>query len=562
MKVNGKPTRQRKIDPSLASAFTQQGIHPVLARVYAGRGIQPGVVAPDISMLPDKSSLQNCMEAGAMLAESITSGQRIIIVGDYDADGATSTACMLRGIRGFGGDVDFVVPDRRKHGYGLGTEIARMAKEKGGELVCTVDNGVSAHAGVAEAKRLGMTVVLSDHHLQGDTLPKADCLVNPNLNDSTFASRALAGVGVAFYVLGALREEMRKRNSQNDFALGSLLDLVAVGTVGDLVPMDTCNRALVRMGMERIRARRASTGIQALLSVAGKNPATANSETAGFALAPRINAAGRLETADIGIRMLATDNMGEALRLAHDLDMINRERKTLQMDMTETALDIIDSMQTDGRNALVVFDGSFHEGVVGLVASRLKERFHRPSAAFAKAEDGTLKGSFRSIPGVHVRDVLDLVSKRAPGLVLKMGGHAMAAGASIDAGGFDKFSSLFDRAVCDLASDDAFSPELETDGVLAPTEMTYELAEAIARENWGQGFPAPLFEGRFRVLSQRPIGTGHLKLQLDVGAGKMDAVFFGREEPVGEVIEATYRLDLNEYNGERRLQIMIDGVGE
>lgn len=562
MRVNGKPTRQRKFDSALVSAFTQQGIHPVLARVYAGRGIQPSALAPDISMLPDKSTLQNCLEAGAMLADSITSGQRIIIVGDYDADGATSTASMLRGIKGFGGNVDFVVPDRIKHGYGIGTEIARMAKEKGGELIVTVDNGVSAHAGISEAKRLGMRVLVTDHHLQGEMLPKADCLVNPNLNGSTFASRSLAGVGVAFYVLGALRDEMRKRGSQRDFALGSLLDLVAVGTVGDLVAMDTCNRALVRMGMERIRARRASAGIQALLSVAGKNPATANSETAGFALAPRINAAGRLETADIGIRMLATDDMGEALRLAYDLDMINRERKALQAEMTETALAIIDNMQTDGRNALVVFDAGFHEGVVGLVASRLKERFHRPSAAFAKAADGHMKGSFRSIPGVHVRDALDLVSKRAPGLVLKMGGHAMAAGATIDANGLDKFSTLFDRAVSELATDGAFSPEVETDGVLAATEMTYELAEAIARENWGQAFPAPLFEGRFRVLSQKPIGTGHLKLQLDIGAGKIDAVFFGREEPVGEIIEATYRLDLNDYNGERRLQIMIDGVGE
>lgn len=562
MKINKKPVIQRTYDSGIADAIQSAGIHPVLARIYASRGLTASDISPGINTLPPKESLEGCMEAGAMIAEAIVGGRKIICVGDYDADGAGSTACMMRGIGSLGGDIDFIIPDRVKDGYGISPAISQRVKNRGGELIVTVDNGIAAHAGIAEAKRLGMDVIVTDHHLQAESLPNADCIVNPNVRGSKFASRALAGVGVAFYVLGALREQLRARQWHKDFHLASLLDIVAMSTVGDLVPLDQCNRTLVNMGLDRIRARKGTPGIQALLSVSGKNPMTVNSETAGFALAPRINAAGRLETADIGIRLLTTDNLAEAIKIAYTLDNINSERKQLQMDMTDAALSMIEDIDVDGRKSLVVFDKSFHEGIVGLVASKLKEAYHRPSGAFAVADDGNLKGSFRSIPGVHIRDAIVLVSQLEPGLVLKQGGHAMAAGAMIKAGGLKRFAKLFESAVEQLAGPDAFNPSLEADGEIGIHDMTMDLAEQIRSQNWGQAFAAPTFTGHFNVRGQRPVGTGHLKLNLEQGGSMVEAIFFGRDTPVDDEIEALFRLDVNEYNGAKRVQLIVEGVAD
>lgn len=557
-----KPTtiKSRQVDTTVANQFIQAGVDPVIARLYAARGLHPEDTALDASGLPPKETLEGCTDAAAMLADAVQSKKKIVIIGDYDADGATSTALMLRALRACGADVDFIVPDRILHGYSISPLLSRMAVDRGAQLIVTVDNGISAHAGIAEAKKLGLQTIITDHHLQADTLPAADCIVNPNMRSSRFASRNLAGVGVAFYVLGALRDELKRRGHAQVFNLSSMIDLVAVGTVGDLVQLDRVNRTLVKIGLDKIRNLRGLPGIQALLSITGRNPAATNAETAGFVLAPRINAAGRLATADIGICMLATDDIGEALLLASQLDDINHERRALQTDMTDTALAIMDGLDLAGRKSVVVYDESFHEGVVGLVASHLKEAFNIPSAAFAKAEDGSYKGSFRSIAGVHVRDALDLVSKRSSGILLTFGGHAMAAGARIAADGMDRFVSLFDTAVQELASADAFDPVIYTDGELASSEMHFGLAERILAENWGQGFPAPLFQGNFRVFNQRIVGTGHLKLSLHDGVAMHDAIFFKQAENIADQAQLLYRLDINEYRGASKLQLVVDRV--
>lgn len=550
----------REIDRDIASRFLAAGESPVMARLYSSRGVNPEESLLDPRLLPAKETLGGAIEAAQLLAEAIQSNQRIIILGDYDADGATSTALMLRALRQAGADVDFIVPNRFVHGYGISPLLARLAKDMGAEVIVTVDNGISAHAGIKEARDLSMKVVITDHHLQGETLPDADCIVNPNMRFRTFATRHLAGVGVAFYVLGMLREELKRRNHPNLFNLASMVDLVAVGTVGDLVRLDPVNRTLVKLGLDKIRRLNGIPGLKALLSITNRNQAATNAETAGFVLAPRINAAGRLQTADIGIRMLATDDFGEALLLAKQLDDINRERRAIQTEMTEIALDMVEGLDLSARKSAVVFEPSFHEGVVGLVASHLKERYSLPSAAFAEGEDGHYKGSFRSIQGVHVRDVLELVSKRADGLLINFGGHAMAAGGKVAKGRLDEFILEFDSAVVELAQPGAFDPVTYTDGVLASTEITYDVARRIGEENWGQGFPAPLFQGGFKVVDQRVVGNGHLKLKLDDGWGRHDAIFFGQGEPISEQVNLLYKLGINEYNGASSVQLVVEGI--
>lgn len=560
VKIGGdnEPTlRLRPMDQALHDSLLATGIHPVLARVFAARGIEAEDFALGMDGLPHKEDLDGCMQAGELLAEAVMKNQRVVIVGDYDADGATSTALLLRAIRACGGDVDFVVPNRMIHGYGLSPVIAKMAYDKGCKLLVTVDNGVSAVAGVEAAKNLGMKVLISDHHLQGDVLPNADCLVNPNLNDSKFPSRCLAGVGVAFYVAAAMKEALKAHGWQKTVNLSSLLDLVAIGTVGDLVPLDRTNRILVRLGVERIRAGKASTGINGILEAALLKPELVNSDRIGFVIAPRINAAGRMETADIGISLLASDDKEFAIYAAAELEAINRDRKQKQAEMTDSAMAIVDAMpQVD--YAAVVYDEDFHEGIVGLVASKVKDRLNRPSAAFAKAEDGSIKGSFRSIAGVHIRDVIDLVSKRNPGLVLKFGGHAMAAGATIKKDGVEEFRLAFVDAVKQLAPADAFLRTIDTDGELTATELTLDLADQIAQHNWGNGIPAPTFNGTFKVLSQRVLGEKHLKMTVEIGGRQLDAIQFNETKEVDGSIDVTYRLDINEYRGERKLQLLVE----
>lgn len=559
-KTNTKTIKQRNIDKATYEALIETGLHPVMARLYAARNIQPAALTPEIANLPQKHTLEGCIESAKLLADAIMANKNCIIVGD--ADGVTSTSIFMRALRSLGCNVGYIIPDRVKEGYGLSPSLARRAKDRGADLLITVDNGIASFAGVLEAKKLNLEILITDHHLStpDGKLPVADCIVNPNIKGSKFKTRCLAGVGVAFYVLGALREELKARNYPKSFNMSQLIDLVAIGTVGDMVPLDEANRSIVNLGINRIRAGQGVVGTKALLSVTGKNPIKTNAETIGFTLAPRINAAGRLETANIGIEMMITDDIGEALVIASQLDGINKERRFIQSEMTDVAMELVNNIDIIGRNSLVVFNESFHEGVVGLVASQLKEKYSLPSCALALAEDGSIKGSLRSIEGVHIRDAVDLVDKRSPGLVLSYGGHQGAAGVRIRSTGLDEFTKLFDQAVRDIASEDAFNPYILTDGELHHGEVDYDLIMAIKSENWGQAFPTPLFEGIFRVVSQRIVGGTHTKLKLQKGMEEFDAILFNHDEPLPETIKALYKLDINEYQGASTIQLMIEAI--
>jgi len=564
-KYNAKEIRRRTVNESDYQGLLNTGLNPVMARLYASRNINAESLLPNIGILPPKDSLEGCIEAAKLMAEGIISGKTFIVVGDFDADGAAGTSILMRAFRELGGKISYIIPDRVKDGYGLSANLARRAKERGADILITVDNGISAFAGVLEAKKLGLEIIISDHHLSsGDgKLPNADIIVNPNMQGSKFKTKSLAGVGVAFYVLGALREELKARGYPRTFNMAQLLDIVALGTVGDMVPMGEVNRALVNLGINRMRVGQGVPGVKALLSVTGRNPIKTNSETIGFVLAPRINAAGRLETADIGIEMLITDDIGEALKFASELDSINKERKNIQAEMTDIALSTVDNLDITNRHSLVVFDETFHEGVIGLVASKLKENYNLPSCAFTVAENGNLKASLRSIEGVHIRDVCDLVDKRCPGLLLSFGGHAMAAGCSIRTDGLDEFTNLFEQAVVDLASPDAFNPYILTDGALGEGEITFDLVNAINAENWGQTFPTPIFEGSFKVVRQKLIGNGaHTKMTLQSGYTQYEAILFGHAEPLPDTIHALYKISINEYQGASTLQLMIEAINE
>lgn len=561
-KYNDKEIRRRTLNKVDYQAMLSSGVHPVMARLYASRSVSPNALFPNIGALPAKDTLEGCIDAGKMLADAVMNNKKCVLVGDYDSDGVTSTSIFIRALRTLGANASYIIPDRVKEGYGLSPGLARRAKEMGADVLITVDNGVSAFSGVMEAKKLGMDVIITDHHLQSSDgkLPNADIIVNPNIIGSKFKTRSLAGVGVAFYVLGALREELKARKFELTFNMSQLLDIVAIGTVGDMVALDEVNRAIVNMGINRMRSGEGVVGTRALLSVTGRNPIKTNSETIGFVLAPRINAAGRLETANIGIEMMITDDIGEALVIASQLDAINKERRNIQSEMTDIALSLVDNIDATNRNSLVVFDKSFHEGVVGLVASKLKETYHLPSCALSVAEDGHIKGSLRSIEGVHIRDVVDLVSKRTPGLVISFGGHAMAAGLKIRADGLDAFAQAFEHAVRDLALPDAFNPYVMTDGELNGSDITFELVNAINAENWGQGFPTPLFEGTFKVVRQKLVGNAHTKMTLQSGTTQYEAILFGHDEPLPETIRALYKIGINEYQGASTLQLMIESV--
>jgi len=563
-KLNKKPLKQRTVDQASYVGLLETGIHPVMARLYASRSIKAETLLPDIGDLPAKDTLEGCIDAGKMLADAVMSKKHITILGDFDSDGATSVAIFVRALRSLEAKVDYLIPCRTKDGYGISVALARRAKERGSEVIVTVDNGVSGFAGILEAKKLGMTTIIIDHHLASPDgkLPEADCIVNPNIIGSKFKTRCLAGVGVAFYVLGALREELKARNFPRTFNMSQLIELVSIGTVGDMMFLCETNRALVNLGIDRMREGKSLAGTKALLSITAKNPLKTNAETIGFTLAPRINAAGRLETADIAIEMLITDDIGKALSIAKTLDNINAERKAIQSEMNELAIESIENLDVSGKYSLVVFDENNNEGVIGLTASALKEKYSLPSGAFAIAHDGRLKGSFRSIDGVHVRDAIDLVSKRCPELDLRGGGHAMASGYSLARTGFDKFQKEFDRAVRDIAIEGAFNPCLMTDGELKHGEITFDLITAIKAENWGQGFPVPLFEGTFRVVSQRILKNAHTKLRLQKGLEEFEAILFNHNEPLPETISALYKIDVNEYQGVSTVQLMIEAINE
>lgn len=547
--------------PEAAEILSRSGQHPVLARVLASRGIcSPGQLECMLSGLIPPQQLTHVARMAAILADAITCKKSLLVVADYDADGATACAVSVRGLRMLGATVDYLVPNRFEYGYGLTPEIVALAAERNPHFIITVDNGIASVEGVRAANALGIAVLVTDHHLPGDELPEAACIINPNQSGCTFPSKHLAGVGVAFYMLLALRAELRTRGAfaaREEPNLTELLDLVALGTVADLVRLDDNNRILVEQGLRRIRAGKFNPGVGALLRVSGRDPARASAQDFGFSVGPRLNAAGRLQDMSIGIACLLADNDAEAMRLAQQLDALNRERRDIEADMHETALAELEDFDPGECYSLSVHQPDWHQGVIGILASRLKERYHRPVIAFAQANDGTLKGSGRSIPGLHLRDALDMVSKQQPDLLLRFGGHAMAAGLTIPKGGLDRFSATFESVVRSLLSPPALECVLETDGALAAQDIGLDLAELLERQVWGQGFAAPEFDDHFDVIEQRIVGERHLKLRLEKAGRCFDAMHFNSVEPLPTTVRMVYRLQVNEFNGKRGVQLVL-----
>jgi len=555
----------RPIPDAAFRSLQAAGTSALLARLYAARGVtHPQQLKHRLAELLPWSEMKNAAAAATRLADGIARGERMLIVGDYDADGATASAVAMNGLAALGATVDYLVPNRFEYGYGLSPEIVALAAERQPDLLITVDNGIAAHAGVDAARKLGIDVLVTDHHLPGATLPDA-LIVNPNQPGCEFPSKHLAGVGVMFYVLLALRAELLRRgvlNEQTKPNLGELLDLVALGTVADVVKLDANNRLLVAQGLKRMRDGRARPGIAALFTAASRKTEKAGAEDLGFVIGPRLNAAGRLSDMTIGIECLLAKDVAHAQPLARELDQLNRARRDIEADMQEQALALLDGIQVADGASLTLFDPAWHQGVVGLLASRLKERHHRPTIIFADGGDGLLKGSGRAIPGLHLRDALDAVDRRAPGLILKFGGHAAAAGLSIRRERFDEFKVLFEAVARENLTAADLTRIIETDGELGAAECTLDNARILADAVWGQGFPAPLFHGEFNVQSQRLVGEKHLKLRLTQpytpkGAIQADAILFFQDTPLPEKIQAVYRLEVNEWNGKQSLQINL-----
>lgn len=553
----------RTIPLEAEQSLLAAGLHPVEARVYAARGICSATeLETELKHLLPPSGLKGLAQAAARLADAVAAQECILIVADYDADGATACAVGLRGLSMLGARVEFLVPNRFEYGYGLTPEIVELAASRQPQLIVTVDNGIASATGVQRARQLGMDVLITDHHLPGEILPEA-VIVNPNQPGCEFASKHLAGVGVMFYVLLGLRAELRQRGAFGEGTgpnLAELLDLVALGTVADVVKLDVNNRILVEQGLKRMRAGRACPGILALYQAAGREARRASAFDLGFMLGPRLNAAGRLDDMSLGIACLTADNTDAALAMARELDQLNRERRHIEAEMQDIAQAKLDQIDVGDRYSLTVFDPDFHQGVVGLVASRLKDKHHRPTIVFAQGLEGEIKGSGRSIPGLHLRDALDLVSKREPSLIAKFGGHAMAAGLTLaDPDGVGLFRQCFETVCRELLDAQALTRTVETDGELDAAAMSMELAERLDCRVWGQGFPAPRFIGRFRVRSQRVVGEKHLKLQLEGQGGQtFDAMYFQHAEPLPDRVEAVYQLCVNEWQGRRSLQLLLD----
>jgi single-stranded-DNA-specific exonuclease len=546
-----------------AEMLRQQGVHPVLARLYAARGLADASdLSSELSSLIAPSGLLHIDAAAAYLADAINARKKLVIVADYDCDGATACAVGLRGLRAMGANVDFIVPNRFEYGYGLTPEIVELTvREKSPDIIVTVDNGIASIDGVAEANRRGIEVVITDHHLPADTLPAARIIVNPNQRSCGFPSKNLAGVGVMFYVLLALRAEMRRRgvfDAQTQPKLDTLLDLVALGTVADVVKLDANNRILVAQGLKRMRAGRMHAGVAALFRAAGREARRATPFDLGFALGPRLNAAGRLADMSLGIECLITDDEGRAWAVAQQLDTINRERRDIEADMQDTALALLDSFDPRDKSTISIFDDSWHQGVIGIVASRLKDKFYRPTITFAPAGEGLIKGSGRSIAGFHLRDALDLVSKHAPTLIDKFGGHAMAAGLSIRADAFAAFADAFEAVGKAWLSEQQLERIIETDGPLEEAYFSTQFIELLDGQVWGQGFAPPVFCDEFRVVSQRILKEKHLKLLLEKDGRRYDAIWFGHIDGLPDRAQVAYRLDANEYNGVTRVQLLVE----
>jgi single-stranded-DNA-specific exonuclease len=562
--------------PAEGAAPLGAQLHPVLGRVYAARGVRSAAdLDHSLERLLPVGTLEGIAAAVALLLAHRAG--RVLVIGDFDADGATSSALMVRALAGWGfAAVDFLVPNRFEFGYGLTPEIVALAGTRSPSLIVTVDNGVSSNRGVAAARARGIDVLITDHHLPGAQLPEANVIVNPNLPGSRFGSRSLAGVGVAFYVMAALKRRMDELGLTPAGAAGvaPLLDLVALGTVADVVPLDANNRVLVSQGLKRIRAGRCVPGIRALLDLAARSAQELTAADLAFGVAPRLNAAGRIADMTIGIRCLLADDVESAQVLAARLDELNEERRTIEAKMQQEALAAVRVLRDPApgaltRSGVVLFDESWHQGVVGLVASRVKDRLRRPVIAFALADAGTLRGSARSIPGIHIRDVLDTLAARHPELISRFGGHAMAAGLTLERAQLDRFAPAFDaevkRCMAGLSATDA----VETDGELAVNEIALETAQALrAGGPWGQAFPEPSFDGLFSIRSARVIGERHLKMWVEVprSGRAFDAIAFNHVEPGAQFVppaglaHLVYRLEVNEYQGERRLQLLVDHV--
>ncbi|KDM90465.1 single-stranded-DNA-specific exonuclease RecJ [Photobacterium galatheae] len=562
--------------PEADTSGFSSAVHPLLKRIYASRGLRTDTdLERGARGLHSYDQLNGIDAAVRLLVQALREHQRIIIVGDFDADGATSSALSVLALRQLGcRNVDYLVPNRFDDGYGLSPEVVAQAEARGAEMIMTVDNGVSSVAGVAAAKEKGIQVLVTDHHLPGEVLPAADAIVNPNLHQCDFPSKALCGVGVAFYLMLALRAELRRLNWFTEQGipepnLAGLLDLVALGTVADVVALDGNNRILVHQGLQRIRAGQCRPGIRALIEVANRDASRLVASDLGFALGPRINAAGRLDDMSFGVELLLCEDMQAARQMAVELDGLNQTRKEIEQGMKEEALAICERLQFNQKDmpyGLALYQADWHQGVIGILASRIKELYHRPVIAFASAGEGEMKGSCRSIPGLHMRDVLDRIDTRHPGMILKFGGHAMAAGLTLKTAQFEAFNAAFDQAVREELDESALRGVLLTDGELAAREMNLETAELLRGAGpWGQQFPEPSFDGRFRLLQQRLVGSKHLKMILEpVGGGSMiDAIAFNidvRRWPDASVqqVDLVYRLDVNEFRGNRSVQLMVE----
>jgi single-stranded-DNA-specific exonuclease len=562
----------RDIPPRAAWALEQAGIHPLLARLYAARGVLGKDELDDaLARLLPPSGMKGTQEAAVLLADAIAAGKKLCVVADYDCDGATACAVAVRGLRLLGAQhVGYIVPDRVVDGYGLTAPIAQRVKDSGADILITVDNGIASVDGVARANALGLKVLVTDHHLPGPELPAAEVIVNPNQPGCGFESKSIAGVGVMFYVLLALRAEMRQRglfNAQTQPKLDALLPLVALGTVADVVKLDANNRRLVAQGLKRVRAGQLPCGLASLFTAAARQSRVATTFDFGFALGPRINAAGRLADMTLGIECLLTDDPARADELARTLDGINRERREIEGDMREQAMLIAESLFDDGDEpppAICVFDPDFHEGVVGIVASRIKDKLHRPTFVFAASQapgkEHELKGSGRSIPGFHLRDALDLVAKRHPGVLLRFGGHAMAAGCTVGEEHIATFEQAMSLVAREWLDTETLARRLQTDGPLLPEYRRPELVDTLHHEVWGQGFAPPLFSEEVEVVSQRLVGDKHLALKLKHQGTPVDGIWFGHTEPLPARVVLAFRLDADEWQGARRVRFLVEGA--
>ena len=565
MQINARP-----FNSAHADIMVEAGTNPLLAKLYAARGVvHHSELEISLSFIIPPERLTNNMQMAQLLADAIAANKKMLIIGDYDADGATATAVAVKGLRQFcqilGSDaqVDFLVPNRFEYGYGLTPEIVELAYAQRPDMLITVDNGIASVDGVLTANNLGMQVLITDHHLPADSKPEAACIVNPNQHGCDFPSKSLAGVGVMFYVLLALRAELRRRGAFIDRTepnLTELLDLVALGTVADLVKLDANNRILVEQGLRRIRAGACSAGITALLNIAGKSAEKLTAKDLGFSVAPRLNAAGRLDDMRLGIECLLSENAVDAMQKAETLNALNMERRNIEADMQDSALAKLETMDVSQQFSVCMFNAEWHQGVIGILASRLKELYHRPVIVFAEAGEGLLKGSGRSIPSLHLRDALDIITKRQPDLIIKFGGHAMAAGLSILKKDYDRFQTAFEHVLRELLTEADLQAAIETDGGLQPDEMSLATAQLLSRQVWGQGFNEPLFFDTFSVINQRVLKEKHSKLLLEKDQKRFDAIYFNYAGDLPNIITAVYSLDVNEYKGLQTVQLMLKHI--